>query len=130
MDLPLYTCVSSPLSDIDMSSFLSFNSAVVLDQIMRQSGDDPSQVLFRDILLRLRNCEVTEADWRMLMTRTPLQISDESHFDNAVHLFLTLEAVVEHNCIPVITLLLQLRLFILIKMHQRPLLMMLVDCSL
>lgn len=98
MDLPLYTtCTSSPLSDIGANSYLSFNSAVVLDRIMRQSGDDPSQVLFRDILLRLRNCEVTEADWRILMTRTPAQASDKSSFDDAVHLFPTIEAVVEHN---------------------------------
>ena len=98
MDLPLYTTsISSPLSDIGANSYLSFNSAVVLDQIMRQSGDDPSQVLFRNILLRLRNCEVTEADWRILMTRTPVQASDVSRFDDAIHLFPTIEAVVEHN---------------------------------
>jgi len=43
---------------------------------MRQSGDDPSQALFRDVLLRLRNCEVTKDDWRTLMTRIPVQVSD------------------------------------------------------
>ena len=88
MDLPLYTTsTSSPLSDIGSSSYRFFNNAVVLDQIMRQSEDDPSQVLFRNILLRLRNCEVTEADWRTLMTRTPAQVPDASSFDNAIHLF-------------------------------------------
>lgn len=98
MDLPLYTTsTSSPLSDIGSSSYRSFDKATVLDQIMRQSGDDPSQVLFRNILLRLRNCEVTEADWRTLMTRTPAEVSDASTFDNAVHLFPTIEAVVEYN---------------------------------
>ena len=57
MDLPLYTTSSSSLlSDIGSSSYLSFDCAVVLNQIMRQSGDDTSQVLFRDILVRLRNC--------------------------------------------------------------------------
>ena len=98
MDLPLYTTsTSSPLSDIGSSSYRSFDKATVLDQIMRQSGDDPRQVLFRNILLRLRNCEVTEADWRTLMTRTPAEVSDASTFDNAVHLFPTIEAVVEYN---------------------------------
>ena len=98
MDLPLYTTsTSSPLSDIGSSSYRSFSDAAVLDQIMRQSGDDPSQILFRNILLRLRNCEVTEADWRTLMTRTLSQVSDTSMFDNAIHLFPTIEAVVEHN---------------------------------
>ena len=98
MDLPLYTTpTSSPLSDIGSSSYRSFDKATVLDQIMRQSGDDPSHILFRNILLRLRNCEVTEADWRTLMTRTPAEVSDASTFDNAVHFFPTIEAVVEYN---------------------------------
>ena len=98
MDLPLYTTsTSSVLSDIGASGYQSFNRAVVLDQIMRQAGQDPSQVLFREILLRLRNGEVTEDDWKHLMTRTPAQVSDTSPFDTALHLFPTVEAVVEHN---------------------------------
>ena len=98
MDLPLYTTSSSSaLSDVGSSSYQMFDHAVILDQIMRQSGQDPSQVLFREILLRLRNGEVTESDWKHLMTRTPVQLSNMSSFDNALHLFPTVEAVVEHN---------------------------------
>ena len=98
MDLPLYTTLSSStLSDIGSSCYQTFNRAVVLDQIMRQSGHDPSQVTFRDILLRLRNCELTENDWNHLMTRTPAHIFNASNFDDALHLFPTVEAVVEHN---------------------------------
>ena len=98
MDLPLYTTsTTSVLSDIGASGYQSFNHAVVLDQVMRQAGQDPSQVLFGQILLRLRNGEVTEDDWRHLMTRTPAQVSDISAFDTALHLFPTVEAVVEHN---------------------------------
>ena len=77
--------------------FPTFDHAVILDQIMRQSGDDSSQSMFRDILLRLRNCEVTKEDWRILMTRTPAQVSDVSNFSSGVHLFPTIEAVAEHN---------------------------------
>ena len=44
----------------------------------------------------LRNCEVAESDWRHL-TRTPAHVSDSSSFNNALHLFPTVEAVVEHN---------------------------------
>lgn len=54
MDLPLYTTHScSELSDHRMTAYQSFHKAIVLDQIMRQMGDDPSQVQFRNILLRL-----------------------------------------------------------------------------
>ena len=53
MDLPLYTTVSrSPLSDAGSTVYQMFDHAVVLDLIMRQAGEDPRQVLFRDILLR------------------------------------------------------------------------------
>ena len=88
---------SSTLSDIGSNSYQSFQHAVVLDQIMRQSGQDPSQALFRDILLHLRDGEVTEDDWTHLMSRTPAHITDTSEFTNALQLFPTIEAVVEHN---------------------------------
>jgi len=64
---------------------------------MRQFGDDSSQATFRDVLQRLSDCEVTEDDWRILVTRTPAHISDMSSFDNALYLFPTIEAVAEHN---------------------------------
>ena len=98
MDLPLYTTSPVHLSPILAPTIiLTFDRAVFLDHIMRQSGDDSSQALFRDILLRLMNCEVTEDDWRTLMTRTPIQVSDMPSLSNSVHLFPTVEAVVEHN---------------------------------
>ena len=98
MDLPLHTSsTSSALSDIGASGYQSFDHAVVLDQVMRQAGQDPSQVRFRQILLRLRNGEVTEDDWKHLMMRIPAQISDISAFNDALRLFPTVEAVVEHN---------------------------------
>ena len=100
MDLPLYTTSSSSvLSDIGSTCYQSFDHAVVLDQIMRLSGQDSSQALFRDILLRrLRNGEVTESDWQHLMTRTPTPVLDDiSNFNSSLCLFPTVEAVVEHN---------------------------------
>ena len=63
MDLPLYTTVSSTaLSDIGRAAYSFFDHAIVLDLPMHQSGTDPAQVLFRDILLRLRNAQTTVAD--------------------------------------------------------------------
>ena len=98
MDLPLYTTsTSSTLSDIGSSCYQTFDCVVILDQIMRQSGHDLSQVTFRDILLRLRKCHVTESDWSHMMTRTPAHASNAPWFNNALHLFLTVEAVVEYN---------------------------------
>ena len=60
MDLPLYTTDSrSELSDQGRAAYQTFQQAVVLDQVMRQAGQDPEQVKFRDILLRLRDATVT-----------------------------------------------------------------------
>ena len=93
MDLPLYTTDSrSELSDQGRAAYHQFNQAVV-----RQAGQDPEQVQFRDILLRLRDAKVTVADWKCLMTQTPTLVQDLSPFANALHLNPTVEAVVEHN---------------------------------
>ena len=91
MDLPLYT-----LSDLGSAAYQSFDHAVILNQVMRQSGEDPDQVLFRDILLRLRDGRVTE-DLKRLMKQTPAQVEDLTPFNNALRLHPTVVAVVECN---------------------------------
>ncbi len=98
MDLPLYTTdTRSDLSDQGRAAYLQFDKAFTLTRIMRQAGQDPDQVRFRDILLRLRNAEVTIEDWNCLMTQTPTTVSDLTPFANALRLHPTVEAVVEHN---------------------------------
>ena len=98
MDLPLYTTVTrSDLSDQGCRAYSQFEKAFTLTQVMRQAGQDPEQIQFRDILLHLRNAEVTMEDWKHLMEQTPTKIQDTSPFVNALRLFPTVEAVVEHN---------------------------------
>ena len=96
MDLPLYTTVPrSALSDLGSAAYQSFDHAIIVDQIMRQRGEDPDQVLFRDILLRLRNGRVTEDDWKHLMKQTPAQVEDLTSFSTALRLHPTVETVVD-----------------------------------
>jgi ATP-dependent DNA helicase PIF1 len=64
---------------------------------MLQAGSDPDQVRFRDILLRLRDAQVTPDDWEALMKQTPTKVLDLTPFASALHLYPTVEAVVEHN---------------------------------
>ena len=66
---------------------------------MCQSGQSADQVLFRDILLHLRDATTTIADWEELMKQTPSKVDDMSLFLSAVHLFPTVESVVEYNII-------------------------------
>ena len=98
MDLPLYTTIPrTELSDLGSTIYHSFDQAVVLDQIMRWSGDDPEQILFRNILLHLRNGVTTISDWEELMKHTPSNIKDLTPFSSAVHLFPTTQSVAEYN---------------------------------
>ena len=64
---------------------------------MRQAGQDPQQVKFRDILMRLRDAKVNVADWNFLMTQTSTQAHDFTPFTTALHLIPTVEAIVEYN---------------------------------
>ena len=58
MDLTLYTTMSrDPLPDQCSAAYLLFDHAIVLQQVMRQSVQDPEQALFRNILLRLRDAD-------------------------------------------------------------------------
>ena len=68
MDLPLYTTVSrSELSDLGSVNYHQFDHAIILDQVMRQAGNNDTQQQFRDILMRLRNGELSVEDWKHLM---------------------------------------------------------------
>ena len=54
-------------------------------------------MLFRDILLRLRDGRVTEDDWKYLMKQTPAQVEDLTSFNTALRLHPTVETVVNCN---------------------------------
>ena len=53
---------------------------------MRQAGSDPDQVRFRDILLRLRDAQVTMEDWNQLMMQTPTSMQDLTSSATALRL--------------------------------------------
>ena len=98
MDLPLYTTDScADLSDQERAAYKTFQHAVVLDQVMRQAGQNPEQAQFHNILLRLKNAQVTVADWKHLMACPPTRVQDVSPFASALRLIPTVEVVVEHN---------------------------------
>jgi len=75
--------------------YRQFDTVVILDEIVRESGASQEQVLFRD-LLRLRNGESTEEDWQLL-SRSPSAITNLTEFDDAVHLFYNKDKVAQFN---------------------------------
>ena len=98
MDLPLYTTIArSQISDLGRTAYQMFTMSIVLEQVMRQSRQDADQIHFRDVLLRMRNAELSVTDWEYLMSQTPARVQDKSSFDNALHLYPTVEEVVQHN---------------------------------
>ena len=63
IDLPLYTNHShSELSDQGRAAYQSSSKAIILNLIMRQIGNGPSQVQFQNILLCLQDGKATVAD--------------------------------------------------------------------
>jgi hypothetical protein len=59
--------------------FYLFDKVVELDRPFCQTGSDPTQIRFRDLLARVANCEVTEKDWEWLQTRNPCLLNAEEN---------------------------------------------------
>ena len=98
MDLPLYITVSrSELSDLGSVNYHQFDHAIILDQVMRQAGNNDTQQQFRDILMRLRNGELSIEDWKHLIKQTLAEAEDPSSFNDALRLFPSTAAVSEYN---------------------------------
>lgn len=62
--LPLYAAPTKrALSMHGYTIYRTFSTVVILDQVLRQGGTDPSTCAFRELLLRLRDGNVTNNDW-------------------------------------------------------------------
>ena len=97
MDLPLYSAVPrSAVANLGCATYQSFAKAVMLTQVLRQDGQDREQVRFRELLLCLRDGQVSVADWELLMTRCRSRV-DSAAFADALHLHPTVQAVAEYN---------------------------------
>ena len=74
-----------------------FTKIVILDKVIRQSGINSESKQFRDMLLRLRNGQSTEADWNTLLQRTPTMANNSDEFTNDIRLFYKKENVAKYN---------------------------------
>ena len=57
----------SVISDHGHSMYLPFDSVVILEQVMQQIGEDPEVVAFWALLMRMRDGQVTDLDWKLLI---------------------------------------------------------------
>ena len=63
----------------------------------RVNGTDPEQIVFRDFLLRVRYREMSENEWKLLLTRQPSQANNIDQFKTVTRLFYTNEEVASFN---------------------------------
>ena len=61
-----------------------FDKVVKLNINQRVQGDNPEQIEFRELLLRLRKCDSTVSDWKLLLTRQPTNVDNLTEFKGAV----------------------------------------------
>src|SRR5436189_1710526 len=79
--------------------YMSLTERITLDRIMRQQGEDPPAVQFRQVISNLQSMEVTELDCQFLNTRYVGNLSSEElvGFEDALHLCPTNALVDEIN---------------------------------
>ena len=97
-DKPLYHAKpSNAVGEQGHQAYRMFDKVIKLTVNQRVQGITSDQVLFRDLLLRLRKGESTLDDWKLLLTRQPSSVSDLSEFDDATRLFYSNEQVANYN---------------------------------
>lgn len=81
------------------ASYLSLKESITLERVMRQQGEDPETIRFREVLHDLCTNEATQQDCDFLNARFLHQLSADSRmlFIDALHLCPTREMVNEIN---------------------------------
>ena len=97
-DKPLYhSKPSTAIGEQGYYAYQMFDHAVILSVNQRVIGADADQILFRNLLLRLRNGETTEDYWKQLLDREPSRITQLDEFKNVTRLYYTNEEVAKYN---------------------------------
>ena len=97
-DKPLYhSKPSSTIGEQGYCAYRMFVQFVILSVNQKVIGSNHDQILFRELLLRLRNGETTHDDWKQFMSRQPTKVSDIGQFKDAAHLYYPNEDVAAYN---------------------------------
>ena len=96
-DKPMYVKGNgSVVSDHGHSLYLMFDSVIILEQVMRQAGEDTETITFRGLLMRMRNGKVTEEDWKLLLQHSTTNVPMDQ-FTDAIRLYFDKKSVAEYN---------------------------------
>ena len=74
--------------------YKQFQTVVQLKKILRQDSNTDG---FRQLLLALRNGNITNEIWKTLLTRSPSRVINCQEFESATHLFFDKQSVAECN---------------------------------
>jgi ATP-dependent exoDNAse (exonuclease V) alpha subunit len=97
-DKPLYHAKPScAVGEQGYQTYQMFDKVVKFIVNQRVQGMTPEQIMFRDLLLRLRKGESTTEDWEVLLSRQPSRISNLAEFKDAIRLFYSNEQVANYN---------------------------------
>lgn len=97
-DKPLYhTNPSGPIGEQGYLAYLMFHKVVKLSVNQRVQGSDNTQILFKEILKRLRIGDSTKEDWELLLSRQPSAITCLHQFQDAIRLFYNHKEVAKYN---------------------------------
>ena len=74
-----------------------FDKVIELDDNYRVQEGNKEQVVFRQLLRRLRTGDSTETDWHILLSRQSSEVGNISEFSDAIRLFFGNEDVARYN---------------------------------
>lgn len=97
-DKPLYhSKPSSAIAEQGYCAYQMFDKVVILKVNHRVLGSELDQVLFKQLLMRLRNGETTEHDWKQLLARQPSQVENIKCFEGVTRLYYSNDEVAKYN---------------------------------
>lgn len=69
----------------------------MLDQVLRQAGTDSLTCILWELLLHLREGDLTQEDWQTLLKCSRPNAENEREFTNVIHLFNDILSVAQFN---------------------------------
>ena len=97
-DKPLYhSKPSNAIAEQGYTAYQMFDKVVILKVNQRVLGSALHQILFRELLMRLRNGETTENDWKQLLARQPLEVKNIDYYEDVTRLYLSNNEVAQYN---------------------------------
>ena len=97
-DKPLYhSKPPSAIAEQGYCAYQMFDKEVIQTVNQRVLGSELDQVLFKQLLMRLRNGETTEHDWKQLLARQPSQVENIKCFEGVTRLYYSIDEVAKYN---------------------------------